>query len=139
MKLTAKSDYAARAVLSLARRHHLANATRVEELALENGLAPRYLVQVLIELKSHEIVKSVRGKEGGYLLARSPAEITLGQVIRCVEGPLFDSPAISDPQCPSELRRAWTRLQACLDKEADSITLQQLVDESMERGRMFYI
>jgi DNA-binding IscR family transcriptional regulator len=56
-----------------------------------------------------------------------------------VEGPLFDSPAISDPQCPGELRRAWTRLQASLDKEADSITLQQLVDESMERGRMFYI
>jgi Rrf2 family protein len=139
VKLSAKSDYAARAVLSLARRHHLPGATRVEELAAENGLAPRYLVQVLIELKSHEIVRSLRGKEGGYLLARAPSEITLGQVIRCVEGPLFDSPALTDPQCPPELRRAWLRLQSSLDKEADSVTLQQLLDETNERGRMFYI
>ncbi len=139
VKLSVKSDYAARAILSLARRHHQAAATRVEELAAENGLPPNYLVQILIELKSQEIVKSLRGKEGGYLLARPPAEITLGDVLRCVHGPLFDSPALSDPQCPPELRRAWKRLQDSVESEAGSINFQQLLDENSERDRMFYI
>lgn len=139
VKLAAKSNYATRAVLSLARRYSQRVVTRVEELAQENGLPSRYLVQILIELKAREIVKSLRGKEGGYQLARAPGEITLGQVIRCVEGPLFDAPAISDPQCPPELRSAWKRLQSAVDTEADSVTFQQLLDESTERGRMFYI
>jgi Rrf2 family protein len=139
VKLSVKSDYAARAILSLARRYHQAAATRVEELAAENGLPPNYLVQILIELKSQEIVKSLRGKEGGYLLARPPAEITLGDVLRCVHGPLFDSPALSDPKCPSELRRAWKRLQDSVESEASNINFQQLLEENSERDRMFYI
>ena len=87
-----KSDYAARAVLSLARRHGQEHATRVEEVASENGIPPNYLVQILIELKSGQIVKSQRGKEGGYRLARPPAQISFGDVLRCVHGQLFDSP-----------------------------------------------
>ena len=139
MKLSVKSDYAARAVLSLARRHQQATATRVEELAAENGLAANYLVQILIELKSRQIVKSVRGKDGGYLLGRPPAEITLADVLQCVHGSVFDSPALSDPQCPSELRRAWQGLQAAVESAAARINFQQLLEDGAERERMFYI
>ena len=84
VKLSVKSDYAARAVLSLARNHSKGRVMKVEELAAENGIPANYLVQILIELKSRNIVRSVRGKEGGYLLARLPSEITLGQVLRCI-------------------------------------------------------
>src|SRR6202451_4627969 len=111
MKLSAKSDYAARAVLGLARHYHTGGSCRVEDLAAEQGIPPNYLVQILIELKSQQIVKSVRGKEGGYLLARSPAEITMADVLRCVHGQVFDSPALADPHCPPELRAAWKILQ----------------------------
>jgi Rrf2 family cysteine metabolism transcriptional repressor len=97
------------------------------------------LVQILIELKSQQIVRSVRGKVGGYLLARPPAEITLGEVIRCVHGAVLDSPALNDPQCPEELRGAWGRLQRTLDQTADSITFQQLLEQSSERTKMYYI
>ena len=83
---------------------------RVEDLAAEQGVPAHYLAQILIELKAQGIAKSVRGKEGGYLLARPPGEITLGDVLRAVQGEVFDTPALSDPDCPAELRRAWKRL-----------------------------
>src|SRR6267378_1422638 len=114
MKLSAKSDYAARAVLGLARHYQTGESLRVEDLASEQGIPPNYLVQILIELKSQQIVKSVRGKEGGYLLARPPAEITLGDVLRCVHGQVFDTPALAGSDCPPELRAAWQRMQKTL-------------------------
>src|SRR5882762_1174452 len=114
MKLSAKSDYAARAVIGLARHYHTGESVRVEDLASEQGIPPNYLVQILIELKSQQIVKSLRGKEGGYLLARAPGEITFGDVIRCIHGEVFDSPALNDPRCSVELRNVWKNLQNTL-------------------------
>jgi len=75
------------------------------------GVPPNYLVQILIELKAQGIARSVRGKEGGYLLGRAPSEITLGDVLRAVHGEMFDTPALSDPNCAPELRKAWLRLK----------------------------
>ena len=139
MKLSVKSDYAARAVLSLARRFHQPAPTRVEEIAAENGVPANYLVQILIELKSQQIVRSLRGKEGGYRLARPPSDITLADVLHCIHGALFDTPALSDSQCPPELRDAWLRLQKAVEKEAGAVTFQQLVEAGADRARMFYI
>jgi Rrf2 family protein len=134
-----KSDYAARAVLGLARRYATGAALRVEDLAAEQGVPGNYLVQILIELKGQGIAKSVRGKEGGYLLARPPAEISLGDVLRAVHGKVFDTPALSDPDCPPELRRAWQRIQQSVDSAADSTTFQELLEESAEKEKMYYI
>src|SRR5439155_26126468 len=92
VKLSVKSDYAARAVLGLARHYPTGAALRVEDLAGEQGVPASYLVQILIELKAQGIARSVRGKQGGYLLARAPAEITLGDVLRAVHGQVFDTP-----------------------------------------------
>src|SRR5579871_489977 len=128
MKLSAKSDYAARAVLGLARRHHTGESVRVEDLAGEQGIPPNYLVQILIELKSQQIVKSVRGKEGGYLLARPPAEITMADVLRAVHGQVFDSPALGDAECPAELRDVWRKLQKAVEDAAGVITFQKLLE-----------
>ena len=139
MKLSAKSDYAARAVIGLARRYQSGESMRVEDLAAEQGIPPNYLVQILIELKSQQIVKSVRGKEGGYLLARAPSEITMADVLRCVHGQVFDSPALSDAQCPPELRAAWKKLQAAVDQAAKSINFQKLLDQSTDKEKMYYI
>ena len=80
VKLSVKSDYAARAVLGLARQYPTGTALRVEDLAARQGVPANYLVQILIELKAQGIVKSVRGKEGGYLLGRTPAQITLAEI-----------------------------------------------------------
>lgn len=139
MKLSVKSDYAARAVLGLARHYPTGAALRVEDLASGQGVPANYLVQILIELKAQGIAKSVRGKEGGYLLARAPAEISLGDVLRAVHGEVFDTPALSDPNCAPELRGAWQRLKDAVDKAAAGIIFQQLLDEGAEKEKMYYI
>ena len=139
MKLSVKSDYATRAVLWLSQHYQEGAARTVDEMASAQGIPPNYLVQILIELKSAQIVKSQRGKEGGYLLARPPAKITFGDVLRCVHGEVFDSPALNDPQNPPELREAWGRLRLAVNQSADSITFQDLLEQSAEKGKMYYI
>jgi Rrf2 family protein len=139
VKLSVKSDYAARAVLGLTRHYAEGTALRAEDLAAEQGIPANYLVQILIELKAQGIARSLRGKEGGYLLARPPAEITLGDILRAVHGAVFDTPALSDPQCPLELSNAWRKLQQALDTAADAINFEQLLRESGDRKEMYYI
>jgi Rrf2 family transcriptional regulator, cysteine metabolism repressor len=139
VKLSVKSDYAARAVLGLSRHYPRGLAVRVETLADEQGVPANYLVQILIELKAQGIARSVRGKEGGYLLARSPSEISLGDVLRAVHGTLFDTSALEDPECPAELKRAWKRLQQAVEVAADATTFQQLLDEATDKDKMYYI
>lgn len=139
LKLSVKSDYAARAVLSLARRYGRDEATRIDDIAAENSTPPNYLVQILIELKSGGIVKSVRGKEGGYLLARPPAQITFGDVLRSIHGQLFDSPAFTDDTCPAELRECWRRLRAAVEDEAAKISFQQILEAGSGKHLMFDI
>jgi Rrf2 family protein len=123
----------------LARHYPTGAALRVEDLASGQGVPANYLVQILIELKAQGIAKSVRGKEGGYLLARAPAEISLGDVLRAVHGEVFDTPALSDPNCAPELRGAWQRLKDAMDKAAAGITFQQLLDEGADKEKMYYI
>jgi Rrf2 family protein len=139
VKLSVKSDYAARAVLGLARRYQQGAAVRVEDLAVEGGIPSNYLVQILIELKSQQIVKSFRGKEGGYLLARPPAEISMGDVLRCIHGQIFDSPALADLSCPPELKAAWQSMKQAIDNQADSIHFQYLLDQGADKEKMYYI
>lgn len=139
MKLSVKSDYATRAVLGLAHHYHKGTAVRVEDLAAEQGVPANYLVQILIELKSKQLVKSLRGKEGGYLLARPPGEISFGDILRAIHGPIFDSPALSDGHCPPELRQAWQRIQANVEETANAISFQQLLDAGSDREKMYYI
>jgi Rrf2 family protein len=139
VKLSVKSDYATRAVLGLARHYPTGQPLRVEHLAAEQGVPANYLVQILIELKAQGIARSVRGKEGGYLLAKAPAEISLGDVLRAIHGTVFDTPALTDSDCPNELRRAWQRLQQSVESAADAITFQNLLDESAAKEKMYYI
>lgn len=139
MKLSVKSDYAARAVLALARQHHTGAAVRIEQIAAEMGIPPKYLVQILIELKAQHIVRSLRGKQGGYVLARNPGQISLGDVLRCVHGAVFDTPALQDQNCPVELRSAWGRLQTAACAAANGINFQQLLDDGADKEKMYYI
>ena len=139
MKLSVKSDYAARAVLGLARHYPTGKALRADDLAREQNVPANYLVQILIELKAKRLVQSVRGKEGGYLLARPPAEISLGAVIEAVNGEIFDSPAIDDAQCPQELREAWRSLRATVEAAAAMVNFQQLLEARNRKAEMYYI
>jgi Rrf2 family transcriptional regulator, cysteine metabolism repressor len=139
VKLSVKSDYAARAVLTLARHHAGGRSLRVEDLAAEHNVSANYLVQILIELKSRKLVRSVRGKAGGYLLAKAPKDISLGDVLRCVHGQVFDTPALTNANCPPELRHAWERLRDGTEAVADGINFQKLLEEATDKEKMYYI
>jgi len=139
VKLSVKTDYAARAVLALAAWPREGPARKVEELAETVGTSANYLVQILIELKGAGLVDSVRGKQGGYRLAKAPEEITLGMVWRASEGLILDVPAIADENCPSGLRGAWETARVSLLKSADQITFAQILEASGREDEMYYI
>ena len=139
VKLSVKTDYAARAVLELAAHSVDGPARKVEELAAVSGTSANFLVQILVELKSAGIVASIRGKQGGYRLAKEPADISLGSVWRAVDGVVLDSPALEDEQCPEVLRQAWGEVRTSVDAAADSITFDQLLEARNRDEEMYYI
>ena len=139
VKLSVKTDYAARAVLELAGHPADGPARKVEELSTVVGTSANFLVQILIDLKSAGIVASVRGKQGGYRLARTPKEITLGDVWRAVDGEVLDTPALTDAACPGALRDAWGTLKETVNTSADRITFAQLLEASGRDKEMYYI
>ena len=79
MKVSIKSDYACRAIEALALHHPNLHPLCIEEIARRRHIPPNYLVQILLELKRNGLIQSRRGKTGGYLLAQSPRQITVGE------------------------------------------------------------
>ena len=88
VKVSTRGDYACRALLSLA-LHPDETPTSVRDIAERTGLPQPYLEQILLALKGAGLVRSKRGVGGGYVLARSPEEITLAQVVSAVDGPIM--------------------------------------------------
>lgn len=87
MRITYKGDYALKAVLDLA-LHYEQELVTIHEIAARIDAPVKFMEQVLAELKKGGFVESRRGKVGGYLLARNPEKITLGEVVRFMDGPL---------------------------------------------------
>ncbi|HBU58636.1 MAG TPA: transcriptional regulator, BadM/Rrf2 family protein [Verrucomicrobiales bacterium] len=139
MRLSVKTDYAARAVLELAKQPVNGQACKVEELALASGTSANFLVQILIDLKSAQIVASARGKQGGYRLAKIPEEITLGDVWRAVDGQVLDTPALEDENCPGALQDAWGQIRDSVNRESDEINFSQLLEATGREKEMYYI
>jgi Rrf2 family protein len=89
MKLSKKGEYALKALIELAINYERGvSVTLIHDIAEQENIPPKYLEQILLNLKKGGILISKRGVGGGYTLARSPENISLGQVIRIVEGPL---------------------------------------------------
>ena len=89
MRVTAKVDYAVRAALVLARAWHAGTgAVKGEQIGTEQHIPVKYLENILSELRQGGIVRSQRGAEGGYWLAKAPDQVTIADIIRAVEGPL---------------------------------------------------
>jgi Rrf2 family protein len=140
MVLSQKCQYAVRAVFELAKRYDsgLVPAARVAECQC---IPVRFLENILSELRQAGVVESVRGKEGGYRLGRAPREVTVGEVIRLVQGPLATvecggrGETIGSPgrECP--LRRGcvllpmWDRAHHAMMDVFESTTFRDLVED----------
>jgi len=105
--LSKRSKYAIKALLALT-DHQRDEPVRIVDLAREEQIPPKFLELILLGLKNQGILQSRKGKGGGYLLARDPADIYLGQIVRMFDGPLAPVPCASQTayvpcaDCPDE-------------------------------------
>ena len=131
VKVTAKADYAVRAVLELATVDE--GLVKGERIAHSQGIPLKFLENILIDLRHAGIVHAQRGAEGGYRLARDPREVTIGQVIRAVEGPLASvrgepPESVSYNGAAEHLQTFWIAVRASLRSVLDDLTLAEVVD-----------
>ncbi|MBI5686412.1 MAG: Rrf2 family transcriptional regulator [Verrucomicrobia bacterium] len=139
MKLSIKTDYACRAVELMARHYGENQTMHIQEMAVAQGIPENYLVQILTVLRGAGIVKSKRGKEGGYCLARPPGEITFGDVVRAVQGHVLDIPSLGDPNCSEGMKGVWRKIKTSAEQIADNVTFEELVSAAESGSGMFYI
>ncbi|MCY2928751.1 MAG: Rrf2 family transcriptional regulator [Planctomycetota bacterium] len=107
--------------------------TSIVEIAAAQAIPPRFLELILNDLRQGKLVNSQRGEQGGYTLAREPSEITVGDVVRLMEGPIEVVKCISGgDDCPFRNKCAfletWTQAGQAMQNVFDSTTLQDLLD-----------
>jgi Rrf2 family transcriptional regulator, cysteine metabolism repressor len=139
MKASIKSDYACRAVEALALHYPNPQPLCIEEIARRRRIPQNYLVQILLELKRHGLIQSRRGKMGGYVLARAPEQITLGDVLRAVQGEVMDLSSLSKPDCPGEIKAAWRHVKTAAETAANEITFEKICAAADHPSPMYHI
>jgi Rrf2 family protein len=145
MRLSAKTEYAAIAVLELARQWTAGEPVRIRSICEAHGVPSRFLVQILLQLKGSGIVISTRGAAGGYQLARPPEEITLEDVFRVIEGPdelvtAVTADLAGRSRTVTVLLEAWRQVARAETETLRSITFADLVDRSRAINEpMYYI
>ena len=137
VKVSTRGDYASRALLSLALHAADDGPTSVRDLAERTGLPQPYLEQILLALKGAGLVRSKRGVGGGYVLARPADEITLGQIVSAVDGPIvagdFGAPhqnGACDHEGQCVLLAVWAEVGKHMRSHLDSFTLADMVSQS---------
>lgn len=126
MRVSARADYAIRALLELAAASDA--SIRGDAIARAQGIPAKYLENLLADLRRARLIASQRGVQGGYRLARPAAEITLADVIRAIDGPLAgvrDSAPedVSYPGPAASLRDVWVALRASMRGVLEATTL----------------
>ncbi|MDO7788717.1 RrF2 family transcriptional regulator [Desulforamulus aquiferis] len=140
MRLTTKGHYGLKAMFDLA-MHYGSGPIPLKVVAERQGISENYLEQLAAVLRKAGLVKSIRGAQGGYILAKLPSEIKVGDVIRVLEGP------IAPLECVSELetticekgqfcisRDIWARVRDSIAEVLDSITLEDMCRDA-EKAR----
>ena len=133
LKLSTKGRYGIHAMYDLA-LYGTETPQCIKAIAERQGVPEAYLEQLIGQLRKSGLVKSVRGAQGGYLLARPPAEITVGQVLRTLEGELAVVDCLLEEDacdkayaCPT--RVVWKKVRDGLNEIVDGITLQDMLDD----------
>ncbi len=134
MKLSSRARHAVRLALEVARNGNQDEPVRLVEIAKKTGLSRGFLEQLACTLKSHSLLRGVCGRNGGYLLARSAGEITIGDVLHAVIGPLELSVCtLDDNTCMSsdfcECRLVWLLLQKRMTEILSEFTLADILDK----------
>ena len=141
MKVSTRGDYASRALVSLALRADSPEPPSVRDIAARTGLPQPYLEQILLALKGAGLVRSKRGVGGGYVLARDSEEITLGQIVSAVDGPIvagdFGEPhqnGACDHEGQCVLLEVWADVGEHMRTHLDSFSLADVVRRTRGAG-----
>jgi len=131
MKLSARSRYATRLLLDLALRQ-TDTPRRTTLLSESTGITVQFIEQILRPLKKAGLITSVRGATGGHILDKAPSDITVGEIVRIMEGGINLTDCVNDDSiCERssfcKTRQVWVRASKVLEEELDSITLEDLM------------
>lgn len=136
MKLSTKGRYGLRALIDLAKYSEI-EPVSISSIASRQGISERYLEQLMALLKKAGLVKSIRGASGGYTLARSADDISVGDVLRALEGNLepVDCPAFTEQEgCESAggcvTKYVWKKINESINQTVDRMKISELVEES---------
>jgi Rrf2 family protein len=134
MKLSSRAKHGVRLAIEVARRGSRDKPVSLSEVARVTGLSDKFLEQLALSLRSHSLIRGVSGRKGGYLLTRPAREITVGEVLRAVIGPIDITDCAEDPPiCMSaefcECRLLWVLLRDKLNNLLDAYTLADLISE----------
>jgi len=141
--ISQKCQYALRAIFELAKRAG-EGPVRIADIASAQAIPVRFLEVILSQLKQGGFVRSQRGNRGGYILARSPHTLAVGEVIRFLEGPL--GPVVcavgsSESECPlygdCVFLPMWEKVREAISAVYDNTTFQQLVEEEAQKGQEY--
>lgn len=138
MKISTKGRYALRMMVDLA-MNNTGELISVKEIAVRQGISEKYLEQIISVLKRAGYVKSLRGAQGGYRLAKEPKEYTVGMILRLIEGNMAPVSCLEDDvnQCEfidnCTTIRLWQMLDDAVKGVIDKVTLQDMMDWELER------
>lgn len=141
MRLSQRADYAAHAMVEIARAYG-ESPVHATEIAQRQGIPEPYLEQLLLALRRASLVRSYRGPGGGYTLTRPPAAITLAEIVAALEGPfvppeegLHDTATSGEDLLTCPIRDAWHLATATMRRILDGMTLEVLVERQREIER----
>lgn len=138
LKISTQGRYGLRALVDLVVNESSGSAIPLREISERQEISERYLEQLFAKLRKAGIVNSVRGAHGGYKLNRSPEELTIGDIIRTLEGDLAPTECTmeKDNTCKFEAEcvthEVWEKIKEQIEKVIDSITLADLKERSLE-------
>jgi len=135
MRVSAKSDYALRALIEMASRGDVA-AVSAEELGRSQDIPHGFLQAILADLRRSGIVISQRGQSGGWRMGRKPAEVSVADVIRAVDGPLVSvyglrPEAVTYNETAEVLQHVWIAARSSLREVFEEVSIQQLADRDL--------
>ena len=132
MKLSTKGRYGVRAMVDLASNYGSAPIS-IKTISKRENLSEYYLEQLFSPLRRANIIRSIRGAQGGYVLCKPPNEITVGDIMTILEGPIEIADCIDGVECDSSdccaTKAVWEKIKNSIDSVMDSITLQDIIDD----------
>ncbi|KXZ39951.1 transcriptional regulator, BadM/Rrf2 family [Alkalithermobacter thermoalcaliphilus JW-YL-7 = DSM 7308] len=134
MKLSTKGRYGLKAMFELALNQEN-SPVPLKYIANKQDLSDQYLEQIFSSLRKAGLIKSVRGAQGGYLLSKDASKITVGEIIRVLEGPIAPAECVLDTQADCErsdycvTKGIWEKIKDSIDSVIDSVTLQDMVND----------